>query len=171
MIKWSQEKIVNHLIDLYRQGVPLKNNSLKKYPIYRAIYYKGPTGNSHFGSLKTAREAVAKKLEKQGHLDDAEEIRELNGPRKAHNKFTEEQKEAKRKELILQLRAKIKRGEDVSMRYQKKVDIKFANGLERYFDSYRDAFRIGGFDYSKDPDTSFTYRVMDNLKGVSRLFQ
>lgn len=151
MVKeWDKDKIIEELILMYENGIPLNYGVLAgNSSLINAIYYKSPlTGKpKYFGSLTEAREIAATRLELQGRCEDAQKMREMWESLPYSRKISEAQWEKRRKELKQKLLEKLASGEDLSHRYQRKIDRTFVTSCDRAFGHYRDIFVSAGLDY------------------------
>lgn len=152
---WTADRVLDGLIELYRKGVPLTAIGISdSYSgLYSALYTKY-AGKTLFPSLSDARVCVAKRFEEAGDMEAAQKVLALNGPQKAHNKFSEQDWAKRRDELLDELKSRIESGEDLSLRYQQKIG-RFASLCERAFGTYRAAFAAAAEKFN-DPET-FNY--------------
>jgi len=146
--KWSREIVIDKIIEAYEKGRPLTHKGL--IHLTNGIYYKGTDGSpKYFSSLKEARQLAAEKLAQEGRIQDAQRVLAYNGPQRSSKKFTDVQKEQRRKELIDELKQKIADGEDVRYRSQQATDRRFENMCHRAFGTYDGVFRAAGLDYAE----------------------
>lgn len=146
---WSRETIVDALISLYDSGVPLRSGDISSSNVclHSAIYYSWKGKPAYFGTLESAREAVAARLRGYGRLEDAEAVIRLNGPRQSPNKFSADDWKSRRRELVRELKGKIAADEDVRYRRQQETDHTFVSMCCRAFGQYQGVFAAAGLKY------------------------
>lgn len=170
---WTCEKVAEGLIDLQNEGYKLRvSNILKHAPgLYHAIYFKYKTGPSNFRSLYDARKYAAELLIKRGDLEGAARMLTLNEPPPNPNAFSEKEKNSRKADLIEELRKKIEKREDVSLRNQREVDRSFTGKAERAFGRYEimfDSAKLNYWDYSKVKRRKPATKYLDDLTNYVR---